>query len=154
MILSEVGARGPTRSRSLSSGCAETERKLDPPKQNGNTPRPLSPIVWRRAGKTLSPFNPAMIPCRHQVFKNSPSDFHLKNAKETRFPAKCSQRYPRISPPSTPQRKEFSAPTVSNPLHLPPTAGATADGLVTLDHVSLQEFCPALSKQSQGHLSS
>lgn len=42
---------------------------------------------------------------------------------------------------------------MSNPLHLPLTAGATADGLVTLDHVSLQEFCPALSKQSQGHYS-
>lgn len=82
--------------------------------------------------------------------KNSTSDFHLKNAKETRFLVECSQRYPRISAPSTPRRKESQHP----PLHLPLTAGATADGLVTLDHVSLQEFCPALSKRSQGHYSS
>lgn len=39
---------------------------------------------------------------------------------------------------------------MSNPRHLPPPAGATADGLVTLDHVSLQEFRPALSQQLQG----
>lgn len=91
----------------------------------------------------------------HQVFrKNSPSNFRLKNAKETRFPQEGSQWYPRISTPSTPQRKEFSTPPLSSPLHLPPTAGATADGLVTLDHVSLQEFGPALSKWSQGHSSS
>ncbi|KAK1887665.1 F-box/kelch-repeat protein [Dissostichus eleginoides] len=32
MILGEVAASRPTRSRSLSSGCAEMERKLDPPK--------------------------------------------------------------------------------------------------------------------------
>lgn len=43
---------------------------------------------------------------------------------------------------------------VHDPLHLPSTAGATADGLVTPDHVALQEFCPALSKPSQGHQSS
>lgn len=42
-----------------------------------------------RVRKIPSPFNPAMIPSHHQVFKNSPSDFRLKNAKETRFPVEC-----------------------------------------------------------------
>lgn len=53
----------------------------------------------------------------------------------------------------TPTKGILSNPA-SNPLHLPPTAGATADGLVTLGHVSLQELCSALSKLSQGHNSS
>lgn len=103
----------------------------------------------------------------HLTLQRSPSH-HQKFS--LRFPSEKCQRntFPRRSassdipeyllPPHPSERNSQHTPTprppVSVPLHLPPTAGATADGLVTLDHVSLQEFCPALSKQSQGHYSS
>lgn len=54
----------------------------------------------------------------------------------------------------TPAKGILSNTSPAPRVYLPPTAGATADGLVTLDHVSLQEFCPTLSQQSQGHYSS
>lgn len=59
-----------------------------------------------------------------------------------------------LLPPHPSERNSLRPPLplhiVSNPRHLPPPAGATADGLVNPDHVSLQEFCPALSQQLQG----
>lgn len=60
---------------------------------------------------------------------------------------KNSQRPPL---PAAALLPELPSHIKSNPRHLPPTAGATADGLVTPDHVSLQEFCPALSQRLQG----
>ena len=84
-------------------------------------------------------------------FKKFSPRFPLEKCQRNTFPtgvlAVISQN---IYSLHTPARGILS----TDPLHLPPTAGATADGLVTLDHVSLQEFCPALSKQSQGHYSS
>lgn len=63
-----------------------------------------------------------------------------------------------LLPPHPSERNSLRPPLplhiVSNPRHLPPPAGATADGLVNPDHVSLQEFCPALSQQLQGQYSS
>lgn len=63
------------------------------------------------------------------------------------LPPHPSERNSRRPPP-------FPFHMASNPRHLPPPAGATADGLVNPDHVSLQEFCPALRQQLQGQHSS
>lgn len=95
-----------------------------------------------------------MIPSHHQDVQKFSLRFLFEKCQRNTFPggvlAAISQNIYSLHT----QAKGILSTPVSNPLHLPPTAGATADGLVTLDHVSLQEFCPALSKQPQGHYSS
>lgn len=116
--------------------------------------------LWRLVGAMeegendlfLSPFkDPLSREGLHKFFLG----FQLKNAKETRFLAVCCQRYPRISAPSTPHRKEFSAPLQSTAPLYPSTS--VAELALQQMALSLQTMCAfrnsALSstKHSQGH---
>lgn len=72
-------------------------------------------MVLCRDRKMPSPFNHAMISVAPSSVQKFSVEFRSKNAKETCFPVEGYQRYPRISTPSTPRQKEFSATPPPHP---------------------------------------
>lgn len=111
-------------------------------------------------GTIPSPFNRTSIPSHRRAFKNLPLRFLFQKCQRNTFLSRrlavTSQNIYSLHTPAKGILCDPPLPLhiVSNPRHLPPPAGATADGLVNPDHVSLQEFCPALSQQLQGQCSS